>query len=126
MSAAAATPEATAAEARGGNSPPADALSAAGVGGSTLAELRAGIALLSMTGLSAAERRPWDVIEGLVPWYAQASRQSLDAVYAMPATDVIADMRAHMPTLVTPERFAAIAAECARLAPALAQMLRRS
>lgn len=109
-----------------GSTTPADALSAAGLAGSTLAELRAGIALLTMTGLSAAERRPWEVIEGLIPWYAQASGLSIDQVYALPATTVIYGMREFMPSLVTPERFAAIAAECARLAPALSHMLQRS
>lgn len=119
-----ATPVA-AAEIRGGSATPVDALSAAGVAGSTLGELRAGIALLTMTGLGAAERLPWDVIDGLVPWYAHASCQSIDEVYALPAAQVMAGMRDHMPQLVTAARFEAIAAECTRLVPQLQQMLRR-
>lgn len=122
MSAATATPEA-AADLRSGSTPPAAV--AAGVGGSTLAELRAGVSLLTLMGLSAAEARPWEIIYGLVPWYAQASQQSLDAVHAMRATDVITGIRDHLPALVTQDRFGAIAAECARLAPELSKMLRK-
>jgi hypothetical protein len=92
---------------------------------SSLAELHAVVALLSMMGLSDAERRPWEIITALVPWYAQAAGLSLDHVWSMPVADVVSGIRDHLPQLVSQERFTAASAEIARMVPQLQQMLRR-
>jgi len=114
-----------AAEIRGGSATPADALSAAGVSGSTMAEVHAVVALLAMMGLSDAERRPWQILTALVPWYAIASHQLVDAIWAQPVSQVLGGMREHLPALVSQERFTAVSGELARLVPQLQLMLRR-
>lgn len=119
-----ATPEA-AADLRGGGNTPAGGVAGASAPASSLAELHAVVALLSMMGLSDAERRPWQIITALVPWYAQAAVLPLDHVWSMPVADVVAGIREHLPQLVSQERFNAASAEIARMVPQLQQMLRR-
>lgn len=123
MNAAIATPVA-AADLRGGSVTPGADVAAAAAPGSTLAELHAAVAVLAMLGLSDAERRPWDILVSLVPWYAQASSQTIDAVWAMTADRVLAGLSTHLRDFVDEARFDAILAEIAQLVPQIKSVLR--
>lgn len=101
MNTATATPEA-AAEIRGGSMTPVDALSATGVGGLTLAELQAVVAIAAPGQLGRMQP-----LLALVPLLAQRRSIDVNAVYAMPAGDVFDGGMAVVAGVLTDEAVAA-------------------
>ncbi len=90
-----ATPEA-AADLRGGSSTPVDALSAAGVGGLTLAELQAVVAFAAPAQLGRLQP-----LLALAPLVAQRRGASVGEVYGMQSGDVFEAGMAELSELLT-------------------------
>ena len=88
------------------HAPPAPAVRAVPSAPLTLAQVQAVVAIMCITGdMSDEQRRAWDTILLLVPWYARQADQSIDDVWHLPAEGFAADLVKRMPALVSDSLF---------------------
>lgn len=93
---------------------------------STLAEVSAVVAILAVNGAPAEVTRPWDILLAFLPWYAVETRQTIDALWALPARVVVAGICDRLPALCADQsRVEAAQAELGRLIPLLQRGLVR-
>ena len=93
---------------------------------STLAEVSAVVAIAAVTGAPSEVTRPWEIILAFLPWYAVETRQTIDALWALPARVVVAGICERLPALCADQsRVEAAQTELSLLIPLLQRGLAR-